>query len=221
MSKDGKTSSSRLVDGKVVEREPFQNPLIVGETVTAEDWNDKAECGGGIHGWPWGLSLGDGKECDWQGLWQVYGVKPSDIIDLCGKCKFRTGTLRFSGQWWEATSFVLSGQIALVLARSSGSASATGWSGSASATGSSGSASATGWSGSASATGENSASIVTGINGKAKAGSFGCIALSWWNEKEKRQEMKCATTGNRVGDIEPNVWYELDADGNFVLVAVK
>ena len=135
MSKDGKTSSSRLVDGKVVEREPFQNPLIVGETVTAEDWNDKAECGGGIHGWPWGLSLGDGKECDWQGLWQVYGVKPSDIIDLCGKCKFRTGTLRFSGQWWEATSFVLSGQIALVLARSSGSASATGSSGSASATG--------------------------------------------------------------------------------------
>ena len=224
MSMDGKTSSKRIKDGVAVDSKPFQNPLIVGETVTATDWTDKAECGGGIHGWPWALSLGDGKDCDWQGLWQVYGVKPSDIIDLQGKCKFRTGILRFSGNWWEATNFVLSGQIALVQKRARGSALATGDNGSASATGVRGSASATGWSGSASATGasgsssatgESSASVVTGVNGKARAGKFGCIALAWWNEKENRQEMRCATTGDRKGDLKPETWYQLDTKGKF------
>ena len=169
MSRDGKTSSQRMVDGKSIECEPFQNPLVVGETVTAPDWNDKKECGGGIHGWPWGLSLGDGKDCDWQGLWQVYAVNPDDIVDLNGKCKFRTGILKLSGEWWEATNFVLAGQIKLVQERSSGSASATGESGSASATGESGSASATGWSGSASATGERGSASATGWRGSASA----------------------------------------------------
>ena len=75
----------------------FIHPLTVGETVTAPDWKAAAECGGGIHGWPWGLSLGSGKEPDWSATWQVYGVLPADIVDLGGSCKFRTGTLRHAG----------------------------------------------------------------------------------------------------------------------------
>jgi hypothetical protein len=46
-------------------------------------------------------------------------------------------------------------------------------------------------------------------------GEFGCIALAWWNAKERRMEMKCATTGNRGGDLKPGVWYSLDAKGEF------
>ena len=34
----------------------FRHPKKIGELVSAPDWNTKAECGGGIHGWPWGLS---------------------------------------------------------------------------------------------------------------------------------------------------------------------
>src|SRR5690348_11979584 len=57
----------------------FKHPVKVGETVTAPDWESVNACGRGIHGWPWGFGLGDGKECDWSALWQVYRVKPEDI----------------------------------------------------------------------------------------------------------------------------------------------
>ena len=200
MSRDGKTSRKRLVNGCEVESELFQNPIIIGEIVTAPDWSNKAECGGGIHGWPWALSLGEGKDCDWSGLWQVYGVKPKDIIDLDGKCKFRTGILRFSGDWQSATNFVLSGQIAFIHKSASGASSATGARGA------------------SSATGKCSAAVATGVDSKAMGGEFGCIALTWWNEKESRLEMKCATTGNREGDLNPGVWYSLDAKGEFQAV---
>ena len=175
--KDGKTSNLRLKDGDEIAAEPFQNPLVVGETVTAPDWDSRQVCGGGIHGWAWGLCIGEGKDPDWSAIWKVYGAKPEDVVPIEGKVKFRTGILRFSGAWWEATSFVLSGQIALVHKRSSGSASSTGESGS------------------ASAPGKSSTAIVVGVNGKAQAGEFGCVALAWWNEKESRSEMRCALTG--------------------------
>ena len=206
MSKDGKTSSKRLVNGVAVESELFQNPLIVGETVTAPDWSDKAECGGGIHGWPWALSLGEGKECDWSGLWQVYGVKPSDIVDLEGKCKFRTGILRFSGDWQAATNFVLSGKIAFIHESDSGASSATGYSGA---------SSATGYRGASSATGKCSAAVATGLDSKVMGGEFGCIALGWLNKKKNRAEMRCALTGSGNGSLKANVWYELDEKGDF------
>lgn len=62
----------------------FQHPMKIGETVTAPDWNPAICCGGGIHGWPWGLSLGDGKEPDWSATWQVYGAIPEDIVGGSG-----------------------------------------------------------------------------------------------------------------------------------------
>ena len=97
----------------------FQHPMTIGERVTAPDWNPAMVCGGGIHGWPWAIGLREGKDCDWQALWQVYAVKPSDIVggdgDLAGKAKFRTGVLKFIGHWAGATDFVLNGQMAWVV----------------------------------------------------------------------------------------------------------
>jgi len=194
----------------------FQNPLSVGESVTAPDWNPSNKCVGGIHGWPLGLGIGEGKEADWGALWQVYGAKPEDVVgELEGgqKCKFRAGILRFSGPWYKATEYVLNAQILWVQYNASGSASATGWSGSASATGERGSASATGARGSASAT---LAAQVTGLEGKAKAGKYGCIALAWWNPKRKHVEMHCALVG--PGRLKPDTWYTLNAEGKFVEV---
>ena len=182
----------------------FQHPLTVGESVTAPDWNDKAECGGGIHGWPWGFHLGEGKEVDWGATWQVYGVKPNDIIDLDGKVKFRTGILRHVGTWHSAAMCILEGQIAWVQQASRGAASATDYRGV---------ASATGYSGVASATGSCTASVVTGTGGKARAGEFGCIALAWWNEKCQRAEMRCALVGD--GHLKPDTWYQLNVAGEF------
>ena len=162
----------------------FQHPMIVGETVTAPDWEANCKCGGGIHAWPWALGLGEGKECDWGALWQVYGVKPEDIMqgepDLVGKVKFRTGVLRFLGKWWDATNFVLAGQMAWVHHSASGSASSTGARGSASSTGESGSASSTGWSGSASSTGKYGTSVALGIECKASASLGNFLVIAEW-----------------------------------------
>ena len=171
----------------------FQHPMIVGETVTAPDWEANCKCGGGIHAWPWALGLGEGKECDWGALWQVYGVKPEDIMqgepDLVGKVKFRTGVLRFLGKWWDATNFVLAGQMAWVhhsasgsasSTGESGSASSTGWSGRASSTGVSGSAFSTGWSGSASSTGKYGTSVALGIECKASASLGNFLVIAEW-----------------------------------------
>jgi len=219
----------------------FVYPLTVGATVSAPDWNDTAECGGGLHGWPWGFSIGDGQEPAWAATWLVLGAVPTNVIDLGGKVKCRTATVRYVGDWQGATAFVLAGQMAWVhhaasgaasVTGESGAASATGWSGAASATGWSGAASATGWRGVASATGESgvasatgargaasatgdaSAAVVTGPDGKAMAGDGGCIALAFV-DRGGRVSMRCARVGGR-GHLKPMTWYRLDGNGRFV-----
>ena len=147
----------------------FKWPLQVGATVEPESWNPAPTCGEGLHGWPWGLSIGDGKDPDWQGKWLVFGAKREDVVSLGGKCKARAGVIRYVGNWWAATGFVLAGQMALVHATASGSASSTGERGSASSTGERGSASSTGLRGSASSTGASGSASSTGWSGSASS----------------------------------------------------
>ena len=219
----------------------FQHPLEIGETVTAADWNPKPVCGGGIHGWPWGIGLGSGKDPDWSALWQVYGVTElAEIVsDIEGdsKCKFHTGILRFSGDWHGAMMFILEGQQAWVEHfadgdskatgdRSASSAtgdrsasSATGYRSASSATGDSSASSATGYRSASSATGKASASVVTGYLGKAQAGEYGCIALTWWNKAKSRYEMRCAEIGigdGSDGKLKKETWYYLNDQGQFI-----
>ena len=77
----------------------------------------------------------------------------------------------------------------------------------------------TGDSSASSATGDRSASVCTGLKSKAMAGKYGCIALAWWNEVERRGEMRCAETGcgdGSDGKLKAEVWYRLDDGGQFV-----
>jgi len=180
----------------------FQHPMAVGETVTALDWKANCSCGGGIHGWPWALGLGEGKECDWSALWQVYGVKPEDIMqgepDLIGKVKFRTGILRFLGTWNDVTNFVLSGQMAWVHQAASGAASATGESGAASATGKDGTA------------------IALGIESKASGSIGNFLVIAEWkfiDSKWKRVAMRLAKIDGKK--IKADTFYTLK-NGKFV-----
>ncbi len=160
----------------------FKWPLQVGATVEPESWNPAPTCGEGLHGWPWGLSIGDGKDPDWQGKWLVFGAKREDVVSLGGKCKARAGVIRYVGNWWAATGFVLAGQMALVHATASGSASSTGERGSASSTGERGSASSTGWRGSASSTGASGSASSTGERGSASStGESGSASSTGWS----------------------------------------
>src|SRR5262245_38481070 len=81
--KDGKTCND------------VQWPLTVGAEVEAPDWNTRTECGGGLHGWPWGLAMGDGKEPDWGATWLVFAAKPDEVVNLGGKVKARRGRIVF------------------------------------------------------------------------------------------------------------------------------
>jgi hypothetical protein len=191
----------------------FQHPLTIGETVEAPDWNAQPVCGGGIHGWAWGIGLGEGKEPQWNGaMWQVYAVKAADLVGLIDggcKCKFKTGRLAFVGDWHGAMQFILPGQMNWAYQVSGGAASNSGDYGAASNSGSRGAASTTS---------PGTAAISTGLNSKAKAAEFGCIALAWWNAAEQRVEMRCSEVGKGRGRLKPDVYYRLDDAGKFVEV---
>jgi hypothetical protein len=97
-----------------------------------------------------------------------------------------------------------------------GAASATGYQGAASATGYQGAASATGYQGAASATGNHGAAMSSGYAGKAK-GIDGCaIFLVYRNEDYKIIHARGAVVGQ--DGIKPDVFYSLDALGEFVEV---
>jgi len=104
----------------------FQWPLTVGAEVVAPDWQANPECGHGLHGWPWGFFIGDGKSPDWFGTWIVFGAPADTVVDLGGKVKVPRGVIRFVGTWGDATSFVLSGQMAWIVHASTGAATASG-----------------------------------------------------------------------------------------------
>lgn len=172
--------------------------------IGAGGWKADNVCGSGIHGWAWGIGVGAGKSPEWNGLWQVYGVVPSDIAGNVGgelKVKFRHGVLRFSGRWDAAARFVLDGQKRWVDAVAMGNNRATG------------DRSAS------SATGYSSAAICTGLSSKARGGKYSVVALGWWNSLAQRIEMRCAEIGcgdGSDGKLKAEVWYKLNNDGHFV-----
>lgn len=188
----------------------FVWPLAVGAEVVAPDWEPTKACGHGLHGWPWGLSVGDGREPDYAATWMVVSADPRDVVDLGGKAKCRACRVEYVGRWHEAMARVHAGQTAYIQRASRGAASATGEGGAASATASRGAASATG---------ESGAAVVTGFHGRAQAGVWGCIALAWLNQSKRRNEMRCARVGcgdGSDGMLKSGVWYVLDAAGEFV-----
>ena len=212
----------------------FQYPLEVGATVEAPDWDPANRCGGGLHGWAWGIGIGGGKQPNWSGIWLVIGVELKDIVhvsDDSHKDKARRGIIRCftkPGEWQAATDFILQGQMAWTFhaargsasnSGESGSASNSGASGSASNSGESGSASNSGWRGSASSLTPGTAAISTDPLSTVKAGPYCALALAWWNSASKRNEMKCREVGcgdGSDGKLKAGVWYRMNQDGEFV-----
>ena len=183
-------------------------------------WSRDATCeSGGLFGWPWGMSIGAGRDPDAVAAWIVFSARPENVIPVGtdGKVKAVPGEdgddviVEYYGTQADAMYMTSQGRVAWVQKNSRGSASATGDSGSASATGDSGSASATGYRGSASATGLASASVCTGVCGRAMAGEQGLVAIAYMDGDRTRWAV------GLVGEngIQPNVWYVVQ-DGKLV-----
>ena len=63
------------------------------------------------------------------------------------------------------------------------------------------------------ATGEKATIASSGIGARAKAGKDGAMALAYLDEKSGRTRFAVGYVGE---NIKPDVWYSLDADGNFI-----
>ena len=164
--------------------------------VKAPDWNDKAECGNGLHGWLWGygdwsLAIGGTEK-----KWIVFEADAKDVIQLNGKVKVPTGDVLFVSNKWNESMAFLCGKASLPCESS--------------ATGDYGHASATGYYGHASATGDSGWAISN--LGTARAGVDGILTIRYKNTAGK---IRVATTYVGENGIKANVFYSVNSDGTF------
>jgi hypothetical protein len=156
--------------------------------VSAPDWRDDFDCGGGLHGWLWGE--GDGSLGIWDvgAKWLVVRVLESDIRhgkgELIGKCKFPKGVVVFCGDRKEATDFIAA----------NGAAGKSIVGGTATA----------GYRGTATA----------GYRGTATAGYSGLICIKYWDAEKERYRIAVGYVGE--DGIKPGVKYRLDDNNKFV-----
>ena len=176
--------------------------------VRPDTWSRNPDCeSGGLFGWPWGLSFGDGKQPQYDGKWIIFRAHPADVILVGGKCKAvpnddkgRCPEVVYCGDYAGALAGVLPGQIAWVQHAASGAASATGMRGAASATGWRGAASATGERGAASATGARGAASATGEYATVEVGVTGlaCVTADHFKWKYHSGAVICQRCGDDV-----------------------
>ena len=74
--------------------------------VTALDWNDRAECGCGLHGLPWGEGCGGLLNWSESAKWLVCEVDPDLEVPISGKSKWPWADVVFVGDRESATKYL-------------------------------------------------------------------------------------------------------------------
>jgi len=210
----------RMCDTDGTSSRGFVYPLTVGATVETPEWDPAPECGGGLHGWPWGLHLGDGAPLDDpSSVFLVLGAAVGDVVSISGKVKIRAGVVRHVGTMRSALAFVAAGRAAWIA-----HSATTGYAAHSATTGDAAHSATTGDAAHSATTGDAAYSATTGRGaiavslsryGRAKAGPSGAMVLVDYSGA--RPTPVVALPGE--GGIKPDVWYELDGRGNFVEVA--
>ena len=162
--------------------------------VEASNWNPKAECGQGLHGWLWGegdVSASGSTHEDPESIWIVARVMKSEIVELGGKVKFPRAWVEFVGTREAAVDRMceLAGSGRAIIY----STSTAGDLGTATA----------GYAGTATAGIRGTATA--GDRGTATAGYAGLVAIRWWDEKSSRYRLAVGHVGE--DGIEPDVAY--------------
>ena len=206
-------------------RNGFAYP-VAGEQVEAPDWenpeyHNKPICGGGLHGWPWGMGIGEGSDYDIIGdEWVVIAAIADNVVGQLEngwKCKLRAGVIVYSGPFAGAWAMINCGRHRLIdamardqsvtniasgdysKAASSGDYSTAASSGNHSTAASSGNYSKAASSGDYSTAAQDGSCGIAaciGSGGSAMAGDNGLIIVCWWDESAKRYR---ACVGN-VGE---------------------
>ena len=163
--------------------------------VEAPDWNGRAECGGGLHGLPWGR--GDGSLLNWDtaAKWLVFRARPAETVAIDGaKSKVRRAEVVHVGDRLSATTHIIS--LGADPALCVGGTATAGDRGTATA-GEYGTATA-GYRGTATA----------GDGGTATAGDGGIIQIKHYDAKASRYRIITAYVGE--DGIEARVAYRVD-----------
>ena len=193
----------------------FQWPDQIGAEVVAPDWSPEERCGNGLHGWLYGqgdhscsnsIGISDAK-------WLVLEVVLSEIVMLCGKCKFPRCVIRHIGDKVSATAYLIEHEQRAANVAVIGASIRVGNEQTA-AVGALGTATA-GYRGTATA-GYNG-TATAGDSGTATAGDRGTICIKWHDYTKERYRTEVAYVGE--GGIRANTPYRLDDNHKFVEVA--
>jgi hypothetical protein len=149
-------------------------PMAKADRKTAE--TPKCDTGG-LFGWPWGLSLGEGKEPDYNGDWLVFSADKADVISVEGKAK-AIGEVEvvYYGDALGAIMFTHKGRMAFI--NENASAATSGDSSSAATSGDSSSAATSGDSSSAATSGDSSSAATSGDSSSAATSGYSSSAAT-------------------------------------------
>ena len=168
--------------------------LEVGAVNKALDYNDRLECGGGLHGLKNGI--GDAGYLDFSdnAIGVVFSAD-ADIIEFDGKAKVRRARIEFVGAITDCAAYIhaqtgLDGIIMQTATAGDGGAATAGNRGQ--------------------ATAGDGGQATAGYGGQATAGYDGTIIIKYWNGK--RYKYKIGYTGE---DVKPNTKYRLNDNNEF------
>ena len=195
----------------------FKWSLEIGSIVTAPDWNDAKQCGGGLHA----LLDGNGDYSllsnNADAVWQVVEVDRDKCVVIDNsKVKFESCKIVYSGNMASALTMIGDYWIKLILKEklsNDNSQAASGHSSKLAASGHFSKLAASGHSSKLAASGDQSIAVSIGINSIVSAGENGCIALSFLNERKKRFELVVGYVGEK--GIKENVSYKLNDKNKF------
>jgi len=102
--KEMQGASKRLKEGRSIDATPFQWPKE--GPVSADDWDSRPVCGGGLHGLLWGAGSSNLLNWDSEALWLVVGVDEWIEIDE-EKVKVPSGDVVFCGNMRGASDLLV------------------------------------------------------------------------------------------------------------------
>jgi hypothetical protein len=176
--------------------------IEVGAINEALDYNDRLECGGGLHGIKNGIGDAGYLNLSDDSIGVVFSAE-SDIIEFDGKAKVRKATIEFVGQLHECAAYIheqtgLDGIIKQTATAGYKGTATAGYKGTATA-GDEGTATA-----------GDKGTATAGDEGTATAGDWGTIIIKYLNGK--RYKYKVGYAGE---DVKPNIKYRLNDNNEF------
>ena len=165
--------------------------------VEAKDFDSTSKCGGGLHGWAWGMAMGEGAEYNIiDDLWIVFAAKPSDVVgNLDGgqKCKARCAEVVFAGSFSAAWAMVNSGRHRLIEAMANRGAANI----------------ASGNYSTAASSGDYCFTAVAGAGGKIKTGTNSAFAIGYMDGHQPR----FLTGVSGENGVKSDTWYRVENGG--------